>query len=123
MKESESRIQMKIVSYLRRSGYYVFSVPNEAVGKIRTRAGLGRSANLKLMGLTSGVSDLVVLMNNKIFFLEIKTPDGKQSKNQKDFEAEVEKLGFTYYLCRSLDEVIEKFPKLSIESLSMMTDN
>jgi hypothetical protein len=57
------------------------------------------------MGLKSGVSDLVVLFKGQVLFLELKIENGKQSNNQKSFEAEVKNLGFEYVICRSVADV------------------
>lgn len=59
---------------------------------------------LKATGLLSGVSDLIVLLPETCFFIELKNEIGLQSEQQKDFEKTVTKLGFTYTLVRSLDE-------------------
>jgi len=56
------------------------------------------------MGVRSGVSDLIVLLKEKVLFIELKNEVGKQRESQKDFEAVVQKLGFDYYLIRTLEE-------------------
>ena len=53
-------------------------------------------------GLKSGASDLIVLFPNRVIFCEVKTPTGTQSEAQKDFQEQVENLGFEYILVRSL---------------------
>ena len=37
-------------------------------------------------------------------FIELKNEVGKQRESQKDFETLVQKLGFDYYLIRTLEE-------------------
>lgn len=54
-------------------------------------------------GMKAGVSDLIVLMPNRCIFVELKTDTGIQSDGQKEFEYTVKKLGFEYYLVRSLE--------------------
>lgn len=82
---------------------YVFSVPNE-----------GKSAQeqmyKKMLGMRSGVSDMIVLQPNKISFVEFKDHKGRQSDNQKEFEQIVTALGFEYHLIRSLDDFKNIFP-------------
>lgn len=51
-----------------------------------------------------GVADLIVVEENKTTFFEIKTPTGRQSKNQINFQKMVEKLNHNYFVVRSLDE-------------------
>ena len=53
-------------------------------------------------GLKRGASDLIVLFPNRVVFCEVKTPTGVQSEAQKDFQEQVENLGFEYILVRSL---------------------
>lgn len=45
----------------------------------------------------------------RVIWLEIKSPTGKQSAAQKEFQAEVEAEGHTYLLVRDINEVIEFF--------------
>lgn len=83
---------------------YIFSVPNE--GK-----SVQEQMYKKMLGMRSGVSDMIVLLPNKILFIEFKDSKGKQSENQKEFQQIVTNLGFEYHLVRSLDEfkcIIEK---------------
>ena len=97
---TESKIQYDICQYLQSKGIFAFSVPNELAGKDPRRM-----RHFVAMGLRSGVSDLIVLLPNRIIFLEVKTDKGRQSDNQKRFQKKVESLGFEYYVVRSVDEV------------------
>lgn len=56
----------------------------------------------KAMGVVPGVSDMIYL--RKLTFIEMKTEDGKQSKEQKEFEILVTSLGYVYVICRSLEQ-------------------
>ena len=108
--KKESKIQQEIVMYFNNTyglkhhnpKCLIFSVPNE-----------GKNAKeqmyKKMLGLKSGVSDLIVLMPNRCMFIECKDDVGKQSDNQKHFESDVLALGFEYYIVRSLDEFIKLF--------------
>ena len=78
--------------------YDIFSVPNEATWN---------NNNFKAMGVRKGTSDLVVVMN-KVIFIEMKDPKGSQSDDQIDFEEVVTGLGHNYHIIRSL----EQFKKL-----------
>jgi hypothetical protein len=106
--KTEGRIQQEIVTWFtNKHGLkhhdpkcLIFSVPNE-----------GKNAKeqmyKKMLGLKSGVSDLIVLMPNRCIFIECKDDVGKQSDNQKHFEYDVLALGFEYHIVRSLDEFIK----------------
>jgi len=75
----------------------IFSVPNDSINAIETKRKLNT-------GLLKGASDLIVILPNKILFVEVKTEKGVQSDMQKDFEKRVNTLGFDYYLVRNLDQ-------------------
>lgn len=52
-----------------------------------------------------GMSDLTLhAAGGKTIFIETKTPVGRQSKQQKRFQAAVEKLGYEYIIMRSEEE-------------------
>lgn len=67
---------------------------------------------LKATGMKAGVSDLIILIPNKVIFVELKTDTGKQSEVQKDFQNVVENLNLEYYLIRSFDEFKETIEKI-----------
>lgn len=52
-----------------------------------------------------GVSDRIVLLAGRIWFVELKTLGGKQSPLQKVFQEEVESLGFEYVLLWTKDQI------------------
>ena len=104
MKEkTEAKIQSEIVAWFNNNfclkfhkpRYCIFSVPNDSESKEETMRKLAT-------GLKRGASDLIVLLPNRAVFCEVKTPTGVQSETQKDFQEQVEKLGFEYILVRSL---------------------
>lgn len=76
----------------------IFSVPNGGTRNIR------EALLLKATGVVAGVSDLIIVRLNEIIFVEVKTEIGKQSKEQKEFQKIIEKLGFKYILVRSLED-------------------
>lgn len=98
----ESKIQQQIIIWFRNNYCLkhhdprcaIFSVPNEMQMKFFNT------------GLMPGVSDLIVLIPDKVLFVECKTENGKQSEKQKEFQKIVEGLNFKYYLVRSLEEFI-----------------
>lgn len=66
--------------------------------------------NLKAQGIKSGVSDVLLLISKKGFSclcLEFKTPVGKQSDEQIEFEKQAEKVGNKYVVVRSVKEAID----------------
>lgn len=56
----------------------------------------------------AGIADLIILGGpNRITFLEVKAPKGRQSDKQKDFEALCIKHGVKYAVVRSVGEAIK----------------
>ena len=57
-------------------------------------------------GLPNGFSDLIILHNKTIYFCEVKTLTGKQREDQINFMNQVRKKGYTYFVARSIDDII-----------------
>lgn len=102
--KTESKIQQECVVWFRnnlqRKGVdkgIVFSVPNERKSYMEIK-------DLLLTGLLSGVSDLIVVLQGKVIFIELKNAKGKQSDKQKIFQKQVENLGHEYWLIRTFEE-------------------
>lgn len=114
MKKSESIIQEQLCYTLsvfsQKYGFLFFSVPNEGLlfgaGSDRKKA-FGRMAKLKKMGLTPGVSDLVIVKAGMAYFLEIKADGGKQGPKQEAFEKRSRAVGAQYAVANSYNRAIE----------------
>jgi hypothetical protein len=78
-----------------------FHVPNE--GR-RTR---WESMQFKINGGRPGVSDLVLILPQRIVFIELKTEKGTQSTAQKEFQRIVELNGHRYEIWRSIDDALQ----------------
>ena len=113
MKQSESQLQEQICNYLSmvsgQNNFIFFSVPNEAWGAGRSKKKLsgaeyGKINQFKKMGMTSGVSDLIIGHKGKMFCMEVKLPKGKQSESQIIFMNNCKTAGVEYGIVRSLDE-------------------
>ena len=78
--------------------YVIFSVPNGGSRNAK------EAANLKREGALAGVSDLIIVADRAVMFVEMKTPENKQQKTQIEFQHNVERLGHTYVVCHSLNE-------------------
>lgn len=96
MKECD--IQKSCVNWFRNTypECVIFSVPNEGCYR--------RKNYFESLGMLSGVSDTIVIMPNKVLFVEFKTLKSYQRKEQRDFENRCLELGFSYYVCRSLEQ-------------------
>lgn len=70
------------------------------------RASKAEAVRCWRMGQRSGIPDFVFWMRNQqTLAIELKTADGKQSKAQKEVEAELKALAHPYVVCRSLEDV------------------
>jgi len=81
----------------------LFHATNE--GKVTKTQAVRR----KKMGVRPGVADLILLVpNNSSAYLaiELKTPQGKQSENQKKWQETAERNGGKYTIARTVDEFI-----------------
>lgn len=109
MRQEEHRIQCAIVkwfyyAYPAYRGGCLFAVPNGGHRNIQT------ARNLKAEGVNSGVSDLLLLVPKREYHglcVEVKTPVGRQSENQKNWQRIIEAQGYRYEIVRSLDEFAE----------------
>jgi hypothetical protein len=78
----------------------MFSVPNDS-------ANVMEQMRKKATGLIAGVSDTIIVFPNKVVFCEFKDEKGRQSERQIEFEQRVNKLGFEYWIVRSLEQFKE----------------
>jgi hypothetical protein len=94
-KKSEATIQKEIVNFCKLNKILIFCVPNEA-----TRS----NSKFIGMGVLAGVSDLILVLKNRVIFVELKNHKGIQSEKQKDFQIKILELGNQYIVIRSLEE-------------------
>jgi hypothetical protein len=97
-KKTEHIIQKSIVRWFKKElpEYIIFSTNNEAC--------YTRKTYFTEAGMLNGLADLVIVLPNKIIFVELKTEKTKQSPSQKEFEVKINSLGYNYYVIRSLAE-------------------
>lgn len=103
MKRPEAALQRTVVEHLRFTGVpgmIYFSIANE--GKRSVVMG----AELKRMGLRPGAADLCVIVASKTSFLELKSAKGKQSPDQKDFEADAIAAGCNYVVANNIGDAL-----------------
>lgn len=78
-----------------------FAVPNQ--GRRSMQDGVRKKAE----GMLRGVADLCVMLpEGRTGWLELKTPIGRQTDDQKGFQAKCERLGHPYAVAHTLDEAI-----------------
>lgn len=82
----------------------LFAVPN---GGSRNKI---EAANLKRQGATAGVADVICLIPKNGFAslcIEFKTPIGRQSDEQKEFQRQAETCKSKYVIVRSVKDAIQ----------------
>ena len=112
--KSEDKIQQEIFMYAQNKyctkmdnpQCVIFAVPNQNQFK------------LTKIGVVAGVSDMIMILLDKVIFLEIKTDTGKQSDKQKEFEEKVNKLGHHYFILRSVEDFINNIEKILLNKLN-----
>lgn len=71
----------------------------------------------KAMGYQKGQSDLVLILPNRVVFVEIKNGKiGRQSEDQRRFQKKVEELGHEYLVWRTIQDC-EMFLQANYNSL------
>jgi len=103
----EADLQRQIVSLLRvvlPKGAIIHHAANEITES-------GRQARIRQairtgMGVHAGFSDLVVLSEGRVLFLEVKGPRGRLEPAQVAFRDSVQAQGFPWALVRSLEDVL-----------------
>ena len=85
---SENLIKRQVKDYLDLRGYFHFHL-------------------LAGIGAFLGAPDIIAIKNNRVLFLEIKRPGGKQSEHQRKFQLNIEGQGGEYYIVESLEDLIQ----------------
>jgi len=85
---SENEIKKQVKDYLNATGWFNFHV-------------------LQGMGAYKGIPDIIAIKNNRVLFLEIKRPGGKQSEHQRQFQIFIEGHGGEYCIIKCLDDLIK----------------
>ena len=108
MRQDESRMQQACVKWfnLQHANLHklLIAVPNGA------RRDVVNASRMKAEGMVAGCADLILLVpdsKNKILCIELKTPIGRQSESQKEFQTAVENVGNKYVVVRSVDQFVK----------------
>jgi len=88
VKITENDIKRQIKQLLSLKGYFHFHI-------------------LQGLGAYRGIPDIIAIKNNRVLFLEIKRPGGRQSDYQKQFQADIEGQGGEYYIVKCLEDLIK----------------
>jgi hypothetical protein len=101
MRQVEDRLQTACANWIKaekkQHGDIIgFHVPN---GGNRSKS---EGARFKAQGVLAGVADLIILTDKPAtVFVELKAADGRHLKSQKEFQADVTRIGFPYYIIKT----------------------
>jgi len=101
MPDSEKDIQSKAMIALQQA------FPSALIARQNTGAAKDLSGNFIRFGLP-GQGDIRMVYRGYAIEVEIKTPKGRQSQKQKDYQAALERAGGIYEIARSATEAVEK---------------
>jgi hypothetical protein len=109
MKHPEQDLQRAVARYLDAV------LPKDVLWSCIPSGGGGaiRGKQLKAMGLKRGLGDIYIAWNEthgdafsqETCWLELKSKQGRQSDEQCAFEVAAQKIGHSYFICRSVDTV------------------
>lgn len=104
-RDLEHKLQSACVRWYRlqypKMKHNLFSVPNGGKRDAAT------AAKLKDEGALAGVADLILLKPNRFYgalLIEMKTPEGRQSESQKDWQQKITNDGYKYVVVRSFED-------------------
>ena len=107
---SEHYLQKQIVTILRLNGFIVMDTDvMDGLKLLGNKQGprLAYISEHNSRGYTKGQPDLVVVGNGDVTFAELKTTTGRQSKEQIEMQKTLTKMGHSYVVWRSIDDVLQ----------------
>lgn len=114
-RDLEHKLQAACVRWYRlqypKMKHNLFAVPNGSKRDVII------GAKLKEEGVLAGVADLILLKSNRFYgalLIEMKTPEGRQSDTQKEWQQKITDDGFKYVIIRSLED-FQREVKLYLE--------
>lgn len=113
--QDEHKLQVSICRWLDLTqNFPFFSIPNGGQRHFLV------AVKLKMEGVKAGVADMFWMIANDNWnglFVEVKTPKGVKSENQKAFEKEAMKHKYYYAVVRSVDDCISLIEKYKLNKI------
>ena len=109
---NESALQKQIVHYLRLKNIFCFAPCNEAFMTLTTagkKKNFGLIKHYEAMGLEYGIPDLIIVHDEKVYFVELKSDTGKVSDKQKSVHERLRRAGFIVWVVRDLESIQTAF--------------
>lgn len=109
MKQAERQIQADILAALgTRPDVRCFRLN---VGFARTAAGAGVRFGVP------GMADILACVGPRYVWLEVKTPRGRQTPEQRNFQAAIEAIGGVYRVVRSVEDAVAVIQQVESEEV------
>lgn len=100
-KQSEAKIQATIFQWYWNNFCLPIHSPRQMIYHVPNQM----QKRLNNVGLYGGCADLTVIHDTRVYQVEVKEPQsGRQSDNQKKFEAHCKQSGIPYFIVTSLEE-------------------
>lgn len=97
---SETRLVKSLLQHLNYYGFFWRN--NTGAQKITSYSG-----NRYIRFGMRGSADIIGLVKGRFIAIEVKSPSGRQSINQSEFQRNIEKFGGIYILARTIDDVLD----------------
>lgn len=115
MRFMESHLQQSMITYFRyqypKYNKLLFSIPNGAFLAGTKEQRIRQWHRLEREGAITGAADLFLSIPRQGFngfYIEVKTPKGTQSKEQREFMKLVREMGYKYEVVKTIDEFINQ---------------
>lgn len=89
--------------------------PDLALFRNNTGVLMDENGRRVAFGLCKGSSDLIGILEGRFIAIEVKTPDGRETEEQKLFGAGIEQLGGAYCVARSVADAVVFIERLRRE--------
>jgi hypothetical protein len=100
LKHSEKVVKAAVIAYLDAKKYLYIPIANVGIYDRELKT-------YRTFKGTKGAPDILVHIGAGVWYcLELKSTDGKQSKDQEEFEAKVEEKGGFYFIIRDINDLI-----------------
>lgn len=103
-KQKEKQIQLLIMQYLKNRRYFFMRVNNTPIFDSK----INRYRKMPTYCI-KGFPDIQLFYNDKVYLLEVKTKEGRQSEHQKEFEEQINKNmpnNAIYKIVTSVEDII-----------------
>ena len=88
LKASEADVKKLVQDYMQIKGWFIFPI-------------------IQSLGSYKGISDYIAIKAGRTVYIETKSPAGKQSQDQIDFQADIEAKGGEYFLVDCYEDLIK----------------